>query len=143
MAAESVKLMGRKPKSKQQPGGTQVVSSVSTPPPDMASWMLSLPRLIRIILIALPAMATTVIFVPVVDAIYLRYFYSDSTRMLPSIIEAAIALTVYLIGWILVVGTSGEKPEDRRAVRWYMTASFMLMALASMYLAALLLSVRE
>lgn len=137
--------MGRKPKSKglaQQTSATQVISSADQPR-DMASWILSLPRLVRIILIVLPSLATTIIFVPVVDSIYLRYFYSDSTNMIPSIIEAGIALTVYLIGWILVVGTSGEKLEDRRAVRVYMSASLLLMAIASVYLAVLLLSARE
>jgi hypothetical protein len=137
--------MGRKQQAKRLAQQGVTYQPVTSPPPqrDMAGWILSLPRLVRIILIALPSLAVSVIFVPVVDTIYLRYFYTYETRVLPSIIIAAIALTVYLIGWILVVGTAGEKPEERRAARLYLSASMMLMAIASVYLAVLMLSAGE
>jgi hypothetical protein len=142
--------MGRKQQAKrlsqeavQQVNAVPSMPPLESPPRDAVTWVLGLPRLLRIILIAIPAMATTIIFVPVVDSIYLRYFFSMQTRMLPSIIEAGIALTVYLIGWVLVVGTSGEKPQERRAVRLYLSATLILMALASVYLAVLLWNARD
>lgn len=133
--------MGRKQQSKRIPPQNTAAVSPAVPEQNshMATWIIRLPRVVRIILIVLPALAATVIFVPVIDSIYLRYFYSDESRMLPSIITAGIALTVYLIGWVLVVGTTGETPEERRSVSLYMSFSLLLMAIASVYLAVLML----
>ncbi|MBC8171605.1 MAG: hypothetical protein H7X77_08025 [Anaerolineae bacterium] len=97
-------------------------------------WILGLPRVVRMILIVFPAMATTIIFTQVVDMIYLRFFFTMETRQVPSLITSGLALVVYMIGWMLVVGTRGEKPQERSAVKWYLIASIILILFAFLWL---------
>ncbi len=139
--------MGRKQQAKRQsqaaPSQAPIQPGSVTAVPPAASeqltgdrtlrWLLHLPRLVRIILIAIPALAVTLIFTPIVDTIYLRFFFSMETRMAPSIITAGIALLMYLIGWVVLVGTPGEVQQERRALRWYVGASVLLIVLASIW----------
>lgn len=131
--------MGRKAKTKKQPKAqTPARKNQPTvqdePAIDPAvTWVLGLPRVMRIILIVIPALATTIIFTQVVNMIYLRFFYSPATTDLTWIIPSGLALLVYLIGWVLVVGTRGEKPQEREAVKWYLIASIILILFAFLW----------
>ncbi|MCU0496919.1 MAG: hypothetical protein MUF87_06160 [Anaerolineae bacterium] len=105
------------------------------PPYDaMVRRLLRLPRLLRIILIFVPTFAVTLVIAPVIDALYLRYFFTPETRILPSLVIAGVALVMYMIGWVLIVGTSGEQPEERQAAVWYTIASILTVLLAFMWL---------
>lgn len=115
--------MGRKQQAKRMAETTQPKAASSN---TFAGHLLRLPRLIRILLIAIPALAAVTVFTPVVDGIYLRYFYTFETRIIPSIITSAIGLVTYLLGWVLVVGTVGEIPEEGLRLNWYLRVSLVM-----------------
>lgn len=92
--------------------------------------ILSLPRLVRIGLVILPTFALVAIIQPIIDAIYLRYFFTMETRGVPSLITAAAALGYFLTGWLLIVGNIGETPPPRRAVQIYLYLSIGIVLLA-------------
>lgn len=94
--------------------------------------VLDLPRLIRIGISAVFAIATTMAIREVVDEIYLNYFFSESTRIIPSLVTAAVGLLMYVIGWQLIVGTLGE---DRQAK--VITAYYLLIGVFAMMLVVL------
>ena len=83
-------------------------------------WLLRLPRLVRILVVGMFALGVTLALFPVVDAIYLRFFFHESTRSVASLISAGIGLVMYMVGWQLIVGTVGEQPPARRVVLWYL-----------------------
>lgn len=82
--------------------------------------MLGLPRVLRILIVALLALMTVLAVSPIIDEVYLTYFFDLSTdpsrleRLLPSFVTAAIGLASYMAGWIMVVGAVGE---ERRVTR--------------------------
>jgi hypothetical protein len=78
-----------------------------------------LPRLIRILLVALFALAVTLALSPLVDLIYDHYFFSMETRIAPALVTATFGLMMYVLGWWLIVGTVGERPAARAAMVWY------------------------
>lgn len=78
-----------------------------------------LPRLARIGLAALFALAITLALSPLIDLIYDRYFFSTQTLIVPALVTTACGLIMYLLGWWLMVGTVGEKPTIRPALVWY------------------------
>lgn len=84
-----------------------------------AAWIARWPRLVRILIVALFALAVTLALSPLVDYLYDRFFFSMQTREVPSLVSASFGLLMYLLGWWLMVGTVGEKPEARAALLWY------------------------
>lgn len=110
------------------------ITPADPPYDDMVRRLLRLPRLLRIMLVFLPTFAVTIVITPVIDALYLRYFFTPETRILPSLLTAGVALVMYMIGWVLIVGTTGEKPEERQAAVWYTIASILTILLAFMWL---------
>lgn len=94
--------------------------------------LLSLPRLARIGLAGVFALALTLLLIPVIDGIYLQYFYSPDTRDVAAYVGASIGVVMYLLGWRLIVGSAGESPSVSRAVVWYVSfgAAVSLIALA-------------
>ncbi len=81
--------------------------------------LVALPRVARVLIVALFALMVTLALSPLVDTIYLTYFYSYETRIIPSLVSASFGLVVYVIGWWLMVGTLGERPIARIALLWY------------------------
>lgn len=87
-----------------------------------AERILQLPRLARIALAALFAAVTTLLLTPIIDNIYLTYFFDFNTRVLPSLVSTAAGIVTYLVGWVLLVGYAGEGVRPRRATFWYFVA---------------------
>ncbi|NWG16605.1 MAG: hypothetical protein HXY41_08220 [Chloroflexi bacterium] len=81
--------------------------------------ILGLPRLARVIMVAVFALAVTFALSPMVDVVYLHYFYDDSTVIIPSLISAGAGLLMYMLGWVLIVGTVDEEIPARLAILWY------------------------
>jgi hypothetical protein len=111
--------VGRKRQSKQAREQTAEIETI-----------LSLPRLVRIGLVILPTFALVAIVQPIIDGIYLRYFFTMETRGAASLITAAIVLGYFLAGWLLIVGNIGEAPPQRRAVQIYLLVSIVVVLLA-------------
>ena len=88
--------------------------------------IIGLPRLVRIILVAVLALAVTLALSPMIDDVYFRLAFDPLyaaaptvARILPSLITASVGLAMYAVGWWLVIGTVGETPQHRIAVLWY------------------------
>ncbi len=96
---------------------------------EFVQWCLKRPRLARIIAVAVFALAVTLVISPMVDYLYLRFFYTDETRILPSLVTAAFGILVYFLGWWLLVGTVGEPRPARPAVLVYVTLGIIALCL--------------
>lgn len=96
--------------------------------------VLRLPRIWRIILAAIFALATTLALSPIVDAIYLRYLFTEGTRIVPSLVSAGFGLAMYVSGWLLIVGTVGEDPQARFAVLWYFVLGTLAILLTVLWM---------
>jgi len=84
------------------------------------NWILQLPRLTRIILAALFALAVTLVITPLVDGIYLANFYDVDTREAPALFSTALGVVFYLVGWRLIIGFAGDVPRPNRLVVGYL-----------------------
>ncbi len=85
----------------------------------LVSRIVHLPRVIRVLIVGIFALAVTLAVSPLVDLIYDRYFFSMNTLMAPALVTAFLGLGMYLIGWWLIVGTVGETPPAHMRVLWY------------------------
>jgi hypothetical protein len=141
--------MGRKRQAKQ--AREQVTQEQSTSSPvrtvrterpvrSDVETILNLPRLVRIILVILPTFALVLILQPVIDWIYLRFFFTIETRSLASLINAAAALVFFLAGWWLIVGNVGDTPPQRRAAQVYLYLSIAFVLLAVLWVGYLFFS---
>ena len=81
--------------------------------------IVNLPRLVRIIIVAFFALMAVATVFPLVDYLYLRYFFTADSVIIPSLISVAIGGIVYGWGWIVYVGTVGTKPSAEKAILWY------------------------
>jgi hypothetical protein len=118
--------MGRKPKSK-------IAQAQTLPPVEMhyggiVEQTLRLARWQRWLMVASFAVAVALLLTPVVDHLYLTYFFSMETRIVPSFVSTGLGVLVYAIGYLLIIGRVGQVPTARRATLWYIM--FCLAALA-------------
>jgi hypothetical protein len=90
----------------------------------LARKILNWPRIIRILIIGIFAVAITAAVFPLVDYTYLTRFYDENYRILPSFVSTAIGIIMYVVGWWLLVGTRGEARPERLAVLVYMVLGF-------------------
>jgi hypothetical protein len=70
-------------------------------------------------MVGLFAVAVTFAVNPVIDALYLRFMYTEATVSLPAIAAVIVGMVVYILGWVLVIGTVGEMPPVRPVILWY------------------------
>jgi hypothetical protein len=96
---------------------------------EFVQWCLRLPRLLRIITVAIFALAFTLAVSPLVDYIYLSYFFTEETRVLPSLVSAAVGVAFYILGWWLLIGTVGETRPARPAVLVYVLVGIIALFL--------------
>lgn len=132
-------IMSRRPSQPQQalPASREPVTL------RLVRGLLAMPRPARIALTAIFALAVTFGLSPVIDAIYLRYFFDEATRILPSLAAAAAGLGMYVVGWLLTVGTVDEPIPARSVVLWYCALGLLAVVLAAVMLAAGLVSGTE
>jgi hypothetical protein len=81
--------------------------------------VITLPRITRIAMAALFALAVTLVLMPLVYQIFQQDFFSIS--MVPPLISTGVGLVFYGIGWQLIVGYVGETPPPRAAILWYVS----------------------
>ncbi len=96
---------------------------------EFVQWCLGLPRLVRIIAVAIFTLAFTLAVSPLVDYIYLVYLFTEQTRVLPSLVSAAIGVGFYVLGWWLLIGSVGEPRPARPAVLVYVTVGILALCL--------------
>lgn len=81
-------------------------------------WLLHLPRLARILITGILALAVTLVLSLVI--FYQSLFYSSGLQLALMIFAAVMGLAMYLAGWQLIVGTVGQTPPARLAIIWYL-----------------------
>lgn len=113
-----------KAKRKQPPRPAPATESWSV---RLARAVVELPRLARLALAGVIALVVTIAVSPLVDNIYLRYFFTVETRGLPAMISVAFGIIAYGIGWWLIIGMAGERPRARRAVIGYLAIAAALL----------------
>ncbi|MCL4249138.1 MAG: hypothetical protein KJ065_13405 [Anaerolineae bacterium] len=115
--------MGRKPNPRPTHAGIPLpyVPEMEPPPaPTLEERTIALPRLVRMLIAGVFALAAALLVTPVVDNIYLENFFSMDTRTVPALVSAALGMVVYVVGWRLIVGVVGSPPPARPAVRYYL-----------------------
>lgn len=85
----------------------------------LAGWIVTRPRLARILLVALFSLAVVLLAFPVVDDVYINLFFNEATRILPSLVAAGLGAVMYIVGWRLIIGTRGETPAVHPLVLVY------------------------
>lgn len=81
--------------------------------------MIGLPRLIRISIVAFFALMVVAMIFPLVDYVYIRFFFNVETVLAPALVTMAFGGLFYLWGWFTYVGTVGTIPSARKAILWY------------------------
>lgn len=80
--------------------------------PGIAGWLqaklMRMPRLLRIVLMFVLAAGITGAIFPLVDLIYVEYFFTPDSVIVPSYISTGIGALFFLVGWYLIVGPAGE-----------------------------------
>jgi hypothetical protein len=98
-----------------------VAQSVSPPAPasrpSPLAWthqaLVRVPRWSRILLAGIFAISLTAVLFPLVDYIYIMYFLTPETRIIPALISPGAGLLMYMAGWVLIVGTVGDSPAEQ------------------------------
>ncbi len=72
--------------------------------------ILGLSRYLRIALILIFALVTTMLVSPLIDRIYLENFYDPSTTVLPAMLTVGCGVIVYIVGWMLLIGFGDTLP---------------------------------
>jgi hypothetical protein len=106
-------------------------------PPDRRFVMrvLALPRAVRILLAALPAIALVALLQPMVDLIYINLFFNESTVVIPAWILAAFGLAMYFAGWVFLVGLPGDDMTQKRGAMLFIALSLIIVAMLMVYYA--------
>ena len=91
--------------------------------------IIELPRVVRILIVGLFAVAATFAVNPVIDTLYIQFLYNTDTVILPSIGAVFVGTVVYILGWLLMIGTIGETPPMRRVIVWYCLVGVLVVVL--------------
>lgn len=94
-------------------------------------WILNLPRIVRIMIATAFALCVTLALSPMIDMIYMDFFFSPGTVIMPSLVSAAFGLGMYVLGWRFLIGTVGEKPQVRLFILWYFALGLMALAVVA------------
>jgi len=86
---------------------------------NLAMRLIQLPRLIRIVIALFFAAMVTLAIFSLVDHVYLRYFFTVETRMIPALVTVAIASVMYIWGWWGYIGTVNTTPSPSNHVLIY------------------------
>ncbi len=92
-------------------------------------YILNLPRLVRILFVGFVALCTVLAIFPLVDRIYLAYFYHPSTIGIAAYLSVFMGAMMYVFGWLQLVGSAGRRQEPSRFVVPYLVLSFLIIVL--------------
>ncbi len=101
--------------------------------------VLALPRLARIGITAFFALMSVLAISPIIDEIYLRFLYTPGTVIAPSLVSMSIGLGMYLVGWVLIVGTVEEENPARKVILWYFVVGALALCIVGLWLIRLLM----
>ncbi|MBL8134347.1 MAG: hypothetical protein JNL42_20970 [Anaerolineae bacterium] len=93
----------------------------------VAGQILSLKRYQRIGLVMVYSIGLTLLLMPLVDNVYLSYFFSSQTVLVPALLSAGAGIFMYAIGWRLMVGYVGDLPPERTSVVIYVLTGTVIL----------------
>lgn len=96
--------------------------------------VMAWPRFGRMALVFLSVLALALALQTVVDEIYLRLFYTEGQSTASTWIVAFICLSIYMAGYVLIVGTPGAKPQIGRVQAGYIVTAFLVIAVSILWL---------
>jgi hypothetical protein len=120
-------------RQKKQPAYKSVSKSLSLDA-RLTNQLLSVPRIGRIALSIVFALAVTLALNPIIDSIYLRYLYTPETALAPALVAAGFGLAMYFVGWQLFIGLPGEAPPARLVILWYVGVGALAILLVVVWL---------
>lgn len=85
--------------------------------------LLGLPRLVRILLVAMSSLSVVLAIFALVDRIYIQYLLTPETVILPSFVSVGLGLGMYVWGWILLVGQRGKRLPPAKWLGLYLLIS--------------------
>lgn len=100
----------------------------------------SMNRLLRLLLAFIFAISTTLAVSPLIDTIYLQYFFTPETRILPSLIAMGLGLVMYAFGWFYLVGSSGQPIMMTRGLKWVIYIGILTIGIIFLWMTGLLLT---
>lgn len=100
----------------------------------------SMNRLLRLLLVAIVAVITTLAISPLIDAVYLQFFFTPETRIVPSLLAMGIGVAMYIMGWLYLVGSAGQVMTITRGLKWYIYISFLMIIIVLLWMTSLLLA---
>ena len=86
---------------------------------NLAQRLVRLPRLIRLIVAVFFTAMLTLAVSPLVDHIYIRFFFTAETVMIPALVTVAIASIMYIVGWRIYIGTVNTVPPAGNRILLY------------------------
>lgn len=120
-------------RQKKQPAYHPVSKSVPLHS-QLINQILSVPRVGRIALSMVFALAVTLALNPIIDSIYLRYLYTPETALAPALVALGFGLAMYFVGWQLFIGLPGETPPARLVILWYVGVGALAVLLVAVWL---------
>jgi hypothetical protein len=93
----------------------------------------------RILFSAGIALVVFIAIFPLVDMVYLQFFFTLETRIVPSLVSSMIGLGMYLWGWWLLVGVAGDSPQEQVQARPQLVNYFFIGLLALLVDVALII----
>lgn len=112
-------------------GDSSTLENAATSLPQrLALRLVRLPRLARISITALFAVVAALLITPLIDSIYTTRFFDYNTLMLPSLVSTGVGIVMYVIGWIVLVGYSGEELKPRKRVLLYVVVGCLMVLTA-------------
>lgn len=106
----------------------------------LVSNVLALPRITRILIAGVYALAVTLIITLVADKILGTTVSEETLVTTLSLIAAGIGILMYALGYFLIVGTIGEDLILRRASRIYIWTGIIAICLVMLWTIGLLIS---
>jgi hypothetical protein len=97
-------------------------------------------RGIRLFVVVIFAISATLAVSPLVDAIYLQFFFTPETRILPSLIAMGAGLAIYAFGWIYLVGSAGEVIAITTGLKIYFYVGLFTIIIVVIWMTSLLLA---
>ena len=97
-------------------------------------------RIIRLLVVAIFAISTTLAISPTIDAIYIQYFFTEATRILPSLIAMSGGLVMYVVGWMYLVGSLGQPVTVTRGLKLYFYMGLFTIIIVLLWVTSLLLA---
>jgi len=99
----------------------------------LATRVLTLPRIVRILIAAIFALAVTLDMLVVFYVLDKGLIDSGSVEYIPVTIATLFGLVTYVAGWQIIVGTIGMPRTAGRVVLWYLGAGILAVLVALMW----------